>query len=43
MSLPEVHAVALRDDIVLLVTAGGAGSHDVTAAESLLRQQYDRL
>ncbi|MFI6265459.1 hypothetical protein [Micromonospora sp. NPDC051006] len=43
VSLPEVHAVAQRDDIVLLVTAGGAGSHDVTAAESLLRQQYDRL
>ncbi|MFI7606271.1 hypothetical protein ACIBTV_14205 [Micromonospora sp. NPDC049366] len=42
-ALPEVHAVAQHDDVVLLVTAGGEASDDVTAAESLLRQQYERL
>ncbi|MEU4675522.1 hypothetical protein [Micromonospora sp. NPDC023737] len=41
--LPEVHAVARHDDIVVLVTAGGGASDDATSAEALLRSQYERL
>ncbi|MEV1331302.1 hypothetical protein AB0J20_17205 [Micromonospora costi] len=41
--LPEVHAVAQHDDIVVLVSAGGGAADDATAAETLLRLQYDRL
>ncbi|MEU6204082.1 hypothetical protein ABZ814_10870 [Micromonospora musae] len=40
---PDVHAVARHDDIVVLVTAGGGASDDVTGAEALLRRQYQRL
>ncbi|TDC37593.1 hypothetical protein E1211_09830 [Micromonospora sp. 15K316] len=40
---PDVHAVARHDDIVVLVTASGGASDDVTGVEALLRRQYQRL
>ncbi|WP_091343434.1 hypothetical protein [Micromonospora rhizosphaerae] len=39
----EVHAVAHRDEIVVLVAATGGPPDAIAAVKSLVREQYDRL